>query len=140
MKKNYRKVVLDTNILISALLFTGISSEIIDHLENGGFSILITKEILEEYIRVLAYPKFALLEEEIKRIVNESILPYSKTTRSIRLPKPVCDDPDDDKFLSCAKSANADVIVSGDEALLSLKTFEGIPIISLSTFMQTLDA
>lgn len=139
LKGRSRKVVLDTSVLISALLFTGRASEIIPLLENKAIVLVVSKEIIEEYIRALAYPKFSLTEEEIKSLVHEVILPFAKTVRSPKLSKTVCRDQEDDKFLACAKAARADVIVSGDKDLLALKDFEGIPIKSLSAFLKEFD-
>ncbi len=135
MKKHPKKVVLDTNILLSALLFTGRASKITSLLENKTIVMVISKEILEEYIRALAYPKFSLTEEEIKSLVGEVILPLAKTVRPSELLEEVCRDKEDDKFLACAKAAKADVIVSGDKDLLVLKEFEDIPIKSLNAFL-----
>jgi len=136
LKKHPQKVVFDTNVLLSALLFTGRASEIISLLENNIIIMVISKEILEEYIRALAYPKFSLTEEEIKSLVGEIILPLAKTVRSSELLEGVCRDKEDDKFLACAKAAKADVVVSGDKDLLVLKEFEGIPIKSLNAFLK----
>jgi len=136
LKKHPKKAVLDTNVLLSALLFTGRASEIISLLENNIIIMVISKEILEEYIRALAYPKFSLTEEEIKSLVGEIILPLAKTVRSSELLEGVCRDKEDDKFLACAKAAKADVIVSGDKDLLVLKEFEGISIKSLNAFLK----
>jgi len=136
LKKHPQKVVLDTNVLLSALLFTGRASEIISLLENNIIIMVISKEILEEYIRALAYPKFSLTEEEIKSLVGEIILPLAKTVRSSELLEGVCREQEDNKFLACAKAAKADVIVSGDKDLLVLKEFEGIPIKSLNAFLK----
>ena len=59
------RVVLDTNALVSALLFSGISSKLVSLWQNGLITPLLSREILDEYLRVLSYPKFALSEEEI---------------------------------------------------------------------------
>lgn len=136
MTTRFKAVVLDTNILISALLFTGHASKIIPLLKNKQIELIISKEILQEYIRVLSYPKFSLIEEEIKLIINEYILPFAKVAKPYKLDKSYCSDPDDEKFLACAKSAEADAIVSGDNDLLDLKHFKNIPIMSLADFLK----
>ena len=60
------RVVLDTNALVSALLFSGVSSKLVSLWQNGSIAPLLSREILDEYLRVLSYPKFALSEKEIK--------------------------------------------------------------------------
>ena len=60
------RVVLDTNTLISALLFTGVSSRLVSHWQTLRVTVLVSRAILEEYQRVLAYPKFKLEETEIR--------------------------------------------------------------------------
>ena len=139
MKSRPMKVVVDTNVLISALLFTGRASEIVTLLENEDVVLVISKDILEEYVRALAYPKFSLTEGEIKSLVGEVILPFAETVVASKLNKQACRDRDDDKFLACAKAAKADAIVSGDKDLLILREFETIPVKDLSTFLQEFD-
>lgn len=134
--KKPQLVVLDTNIIVSVMLFGGQAAEILRLLENNKIKISITREILQEYIRVLSYPKFSLTEDEIRYLIDEMILPFSKTARSTKLLASVCSDPDDDKFLACALSARAEAIVSGDKALLEIKNFEKIPILSLKSFLS----
>ena len=52
------RVVLDTNVVVSALLFTGISSKLVPLWQGGVITALVSRNILEEYLRVLSYPKF----------------------------------------------------------------------------------
>lgn len=136
LKKPPKRVVLDTNVLISALLFSGRASEILDLLENNVIALVISKEILNEYVTALAYPKFSLSEKEIKSLINDFVLPYAEIVSPRKLPEPVCRDPKDDKFLACAKAAKADAIVSGDKHLLMLKEFEHILIVTVTAFLQ----
>ena len=139
MKKRPKKVVLDTSVLISATLFTGRASKIITLLQSKTIILVISKEILEEYVRALAYPKFSLTEEEIESLVSEVILPFAETVRPPKFEKQISQDRDDDKFLSCAKAAKADAIVSGDKHLLELKEFAGIPVRNLNSFLHEFD-
>jgi len=67
---------LDTNTLVSAFLFSGTASRLVDLWQSGRITVLISKEILGEYLRVLAYPKFRLTEQEIRRLVEEELLPF----------------------------------------------------------------
>ena len=72
------RVVLDTNAVVSALLFSGISSELVPLWQKGLITLLLSREILDEYLRVFSYPKFGLSEEEIKQLIQEEILPYAE--------------------------------------------------------------
>src|ERR1019366_2899671 len=74
-KERVKKVVLDTNVVISALLFGGETARLVSLWQTGAFSWLASAAIIQEYARVLAYPKFKLAEAEIRELLNEDILP-----------------------------------------------------------------
>ena len=133
---SYKRAVLDTNVVISALLFRGETSHLHTLWKKKAFSIVASREILEEYIRVLAYPKFNLTEREIKDIIQEELLPYIEPVAVTGKLNSVCVDPDDDKFLACAEAAKADAIVSGDADLLRMKKFKGCPIVTVEKFLK----
>lgn len=132
----HRRAVLDTNVVVSALLFRGETSRLHTLWKKKAFTIVATKEVMEEYLRVLAYPKFGLTEREIRDIVHEELLPYVEPVSVQGKPDALCPDPDDEKFLSCAEGAKADMIVSGDADLLRLKRYKGCPILSIKTFLK----
>ncbi|MBI5598363.1 MAG: putative toxin-antitoxin system toxin component, PIN family [Deltaproteobacteria bacterium] len=133
---SHRRAVLDTNVMVSALLFRGELSRLHALWKTKAFTIAASREIVEEYLRVLAYPKFNLTEKEIKDIIQEELLPYIEPVMVAGKLKGVCVDPDDDKFLYCAEAAKADVVVSGDEHLLRLKKYKGCPIITAEKFLR----
>ena len=129
------RVVLDTNVFISSLLFSGEVSRLPDLWERKAFTPLISKQVLEEYIRVLSYPKFNLKQEEIDYIIKEQFLLYSEpiqVTKHITLIK---DDPEDNKFLSLAAAGKAEYIVSGDRHILALKDWKQGRILSVREFL-----
>ncbi|GAB6064924.1 putative toxin-antitoxin system toxin component, PIN family [Aquifex pyrophilus] len=131
MGKRKLRVVLDTNVILSVLLFGGKLEFIRKAWKEGKLKLLFSEETLEELVKVLHYPKFSLEEEEIDFLLYVEILPYSETVEvKFRLEEEVCRDRDDVKFLECAVSGRADFVVSGDKDLLSLKEIEGIRIIS----------
>lgn len=139
MGKESKRVVLDTNIFISAILFSGKVSMIMDFWKTSSIKPVITKEILNEIIKTLAYPKFHLTEEEIYHIVQEEILPFVEImkVKKDKIVKGVCKDPEDDKFITCATSAGVDLIISGDPVdLLNIKEYKGIKIIKASKFIK----
>jgi len=130
------KVVLDTNILVSALLFRGELSRIVELWKNGRLIPLISKATFQELKAVLEYPKFRLTKDEIRTIVEEEILPFFEVVEVADDVSGICNDPDDDKFISCAISASADVIVSGDKHLYELHAYKSVRIIRVADLMK----
>jgi uncharacterized protein len=129
------RVVLDTNAVVSALLFTGISSELVSLWQKDLIILLLSREILDEYLRVFSYPKFKLSEEEIKELIQEEILPYAEVVRPKRRLRVVQRDPSDNKFLECAVAGKARVIISGDKDLLSLGRYRQVRIQTPAQFL-----
>lgn len=138
-KKEAIKVVLDTNILVSALLFKGELSKIVDLWKKGRIIPFFSRETFDEFMRVLEYPKFSLTNTEIKTILEKEVLPYFEVVDVADEFKGVCRDPDDNKFLSCAVSASANLIVSGDKDLCDLRTYRSVRIVSAIEFIRMFD-
>ena len=128
--------VIDTNVVISAILFGGVPGKLIDLWKTGRMVPLITEEIMTEYIRVLAYPKFKLSEEEINYIIHQEILPFFKVVKSVPGSLIIKEDPDDDKFIQCAEAGKATIIISGDRHLLALKSHHNIKILTPSQILD----
>jgi putative PIN family toxin of toxin-antitoxin system len=138
-EKPAKKVVLDTNTLISALLFRGELSRIVDLWKNGSIIPLFSRETFGEFKTVLEYPKFSLTGQEIKLVIEDEVLPFFEIVEPIGATEGVCRDPDDDKFISCAASASADFIVTGDKDLLDLGKFGFVEIINASLLLNMFD-
>jgi putative PIN family toxin of toxin-antitoxin system len=132
-----KSVVIDTNVLVSALLFGGVPGKLIYLWKEGVVRPKASKDIIEEYIRVLAYPKFELSEEEINFLLHYEILPYFEILRIKAGPTLVVKDPSDDKFIRCAQAAGARIIISGDQHLLKLSPYHQIQILSPSDFLAS---
>lgn len=131
--------VLDTNTVISALLFSGTTSALVPAWQSGRFQILVSRPIVEEYYRTLAYPKFELTEEEVRSLVEEQVLPFAKAVQRPRKLRVSLRDPDDRKFLECAVAGRAGHVVSGDKHLLTLGSFRGIPIVPAAEYLRFLE-
>ena len=130
-----KRVVIDTNVLVSALLFGGGPGGLITLWKENRIQPLSSKDIMGEYLRVLAYPKFRLTEEEIECILSQEILPYFEVI-TVKSAQPfVLEDPSDDKFIWCALEGNAEAIISSDQHLLSLSSCP-VPIFSPSEFLR----
>jgi len=135
-EKQVKRVVLDTNVLISALLFRGGLSKIVGLWQKGKIIPIISKKTFSELVTVLEYPKFSLTQEETDSIIKYEILPYFEIVEVVKDVKGICRDPEDDKFISCAISGSADYIVSGDKDLFDLKQYKSIEIIKASDFLK----
>ena len=130
------RVVLDTNVLVSGLLFGGTPGKLVDLWKTGRIRPLMSGEMVNEFLRVLAYPKFELSEEEIQYLLYVELLPYAEMFDVRPGPVLIARDPSDDMFLLCALTARAMYIVSGDRHLLKLKTYRRIKILSPAEFLS----
>ena len=132
-----RKVVIDTTVLVSALLFGGNPGKLITLWKERYIQPLSSRDIMEEYLRVLAYPKFRLTKEEIEYLFSQELLPFFEVI-TVQPGQPfVTDDPWDDKFIWCALEGGAEAIISSDHHLLGIRSCPG-PILSPSEFLRTL--
>jgi uncharacterized protein len=130
------RVILDTNVFLSGVFFSGPPSQILETWRDGRLQMVISQEILDEYLRVakilsVQFPTIDILSIIKLVTVEAEIFP------SNRLPEPVCDDPDDDKFLACAIAGKCKFIISGDKHLLQVSGFKGINIIKPRIFVDT---
>ena len=132
------RAVLDTNVVISALLFPGPPSQLVSAWQSSRLRPVISGPIFDEYIRVLAYPKFTLTAAEIRGLVEKELLPFIETVKVTPSAVPKLRDPDDAKFITCATTAGVRWIISGDEDLLSLHQVKSVEIISVNAFLQHL--
>ncbi len=129
-----QKVVLDTNVIISAFGWGGKPFQIIELLEQGAIRNCVSETTLKELIAALAYPKLAF-SQATQTSILEFILAYSDVydphERISAAP-----DPDDNKFIECSAAANAKVIISGDKRFLSLKRHGNVRILSPEDFLK----
>jgi putative PIN family toxin of toxin-antitoxin system len=129
------RVVLDTNVLVSALLFHGRLAAMATLWQSGAIVPVISRETFDEFRVVLAYPKFNLTEEEIAAIIEDEILPFFEVTEIVDSVNGVCRDPHDDQFLAAAASGGAVYLVTGDRDLLELKKFRSVEIVTPQEFL-----
>ena len=128
------RVVFDSNILISALMFPGKQAEkaILGIIKNRD-QLLISKPIVDEVLEVLAR-KFARDPEELSRVavLLSDLADMVRPRRRVRVLK----DEADNRILECAVTGSVDLIVTGDQAMLELGSFEGIQIASLRAYLE----
>ncbi|MCG6533297.1 MAG: putative toxin-antitoxin system toxin component, PIN family [Syntrophales bacterium LBB04] len=103
---------------------------------EGFFLPVFSHDTFDEFIRVLAYPKFSLALREIDALLRDEVLPFCEVVDIEEDIIGVGRDHGDDKFLSCAVAATADYSVSGDKDLLVLCNFRNIPIITVAAFQE----
>lgn len=133
------RVVVDTSTLISAVLWTGLPHRLIELAEAGDITLCMTEETLIEFREVLQRPKFAkqirnrfTSVEEIMQLVLSLIELYP----SVPTPPVVESDPDDDKFIVCALSAGAELLVSSDWHLLEMGSYRWVTILTARGFLE----
>lgn len=134
------RVVLDTNCLVSALIFSrGRPAELRQAWQARRFIPLASHDTVSELLRVLQYPKFKLTPEEQQTLLAE-YLPYVEVVQIETTPEglPAIRDPDDLMFMSLAVIGRADALVSGDDDLQALKTHFVIPILTVTEFAESL--
>lgn len=135
------RVVLDTNVYISALLWTGVPHRLLQMAEAGDITLVTTPAIMEELREALERPKFMprirTLQSSVAELM-EAVLSIVEVVEDLPIEPVVKRDPDDDKILACATGAQAHWIVSGDDHLLSLKSYRGISILTPSQFARRL--
>jgi hypothetical protein len=124
--------------MVSALLFMGTASRLVPLWQSRRITVLISRQILDEYVRVLAYPKFRLSDQEIRALVEEELLPFVDTVRVRRRLAVVERDPDDNKFLECAVTGRASYLVTGDRDLHEVGSFRGITILTAGQLPERL--
>ncbi|MBI5964417.1 MAG: putative toxin-antitoxin system toxin component, PIN family [Chloroflexi bacterium] len=132
------RVVLDTNIFISAIL-GGRLGVIIDEWRAGKFKLIITEEIAREYLDVINRPKFKIPQIEILT-TTEYLLQNAEFVTPVEEILVIVADATDNKFLEAADAGNVNFIVSGDHHVLELGSFREIPILTAKEFIDLLNA
>jgi putative PIN family toxin of toxin-antitoxin system len=130
------RVVIDTNVFLSALLFGGTPGKLIPFWKSGRIQPQLNKEIVAELLRVLAYPKFELSETKIQYLLFVEILPFCNTVSSKSGSVIIKEDPSDDIFLRCCEISKAKALISGDSHLLDLKFYQNMSILTPSEFLR----
>lgn len=129
------KIVLDTNVFISGVFFTGSPYQILEAWRDGNVEIIISEEILDEYIRVGDRLERQFPNIDIRSIFELLTVKAEMVSASI-LPDQICEDPDDDKFLACAIASGAKYVVSGDKHLLKVTGYRSIEVLTPRKFVD----
>ena len=130
-----KRVVFDTNLLISGYLWGGIPRKALEKTRTKEWILVLSEDGVREFIRVLSYSKFALTASEIQPIIRD----LEENAEFVEVKSPVeviKEDPSDNIFLSLALDGGASYIVSGDSHLLNLKRYKDIAIITAKQFTE----
>ncbi len=129
------RIVLDTNILVSGLLHNGKPRRLLDLAVNGNLELVSSTEMIKELSEVLSRDKFGLSKGE-QIVMADFVIRLSKITVLKSKFKAVKEDPDDDIVINTAYDGDAEYIVTGDRAILSLKKFGKISIVKANEMLN----
>ena len=137
------RAVVDTNIFIRALIKPqGSVGPVLTRLRDGDYTLLYADPLLDELVAKLALPrireKYHLNDEAVETVLALILLRGEPVTPQRRIT--ACRDPKDNIVLEVAVDGQADFIVTGDNDLLVLHPFEGIPIVGPARFLQALES
>lgn len=131
------KVVLDSNVVISAVVFGGKPRKILSLIIEGRLTLCLSKAIIDEVLEILE-KKFKYTQKMLLAIEHELELVAFVIEPDIKI-EYITEDEDDNKILECAVTAGCEYIVSGDRHLLSIGKFKLIEIKSVSDFLRDLE-
>jgi len=133
------RTVMDTNVLVSGVLWRGVPFQLLRWAEEGRLQIYTSLEISGEVHRVLHYPEFQQFIDNQQASPGElfaKIVSLCTIVQVDQVVKGVCSDADDEKFLSCALAVHVEALVSGDKHLLDLKKYRSIRILTAREFYE----
>jgi len=129
------RIVLDTNVFISGIFFTGPPYQILKAWRDGKLQLLVSPPILEEYRRIGVELALQFRDVDLRPFLDLLTI-QAEIVLAPSLPPVIHDDPSDDKFLEAAVAGRASCIISGDKHLLTLFEFREIQILKPKDFVQ----
>jgi uncharacterized protein len=135
------RVVIDTNVLVSAFLFGGTPLELVSLAESSVFEVATSEEALAELADVLSRPTFRRRFRELGFSPQDVINRYQGLAIAADpgASPGICEDPDDDRFIALAVASDADVIVSGDRHLLDCSDSSPVPIVTAAELVALIE-
>jgi putative PIN family toxin of toxin-antitoxin system len=132
------RVVLDTNVLISAILYGGKPRTILDAALSGSIEVFVSEAIIQEFQAVLLRPQFGLNVQFVHNVVAE-LTSLAEWVTPDHHHQVVIEDPSDNLILDCAVTAKAQYLVTGDAHLLRLQRFQEVAILTPQHFIEVLE-
>lgn len=135
------RIVVDTNVVLSGLLWTGPPQQLINLARARKTDLYSSVSLIAELAEVIGREQFASRIRAAGLSAAELIEDYTTLARLVipaEIRPTVLDDPDDDRVLACALATQADLIVSGDKGLRGLKAYHGMPIVSTTDALSRL--
>ena len=127
------KIILDSNVLISGIFFAGPPYRILKAWQEGKIKLIISEEILAEYQKVAEELSQQFPSVDIDQIL-ELLIIHAEIIDTQEFQVTICEDPDDNKFISCALASKSKIIVSGDKHLLKISGYEGVLVLKPREF------
>lgn len=131
------RVVVDTSVFLPGVFFGGPPRDVLAAWRAGRFEVVVSPEIVREYVRVGERLSARFPGAEFERVV-EMIAATATLVSAPPLSEAVCEDSDDDKFLACAVAAGAGYVVSSDKALLATSPYRSVKVIRSRDFLDML--
>ena len=132
------RVVLDTNVVVSAAFFGGPPRSVLDAWADGRLQVLVSPAIFDEYWRVCERLRADYPEADFQAVLTE-LLAHGMLVPDADEDDRITADPDDDKFMRCALGAGA-VVVSGDRHLLEASGWQGVRVLTPTELLSELPA
>ena len=129
------KIVLDTNVFISGIFFSGPPSQILKAWRDQKIKIVLSREILNEYQRAAEELSKKFSSIDIDPII-ELLTIYGEIVDTEGISGSICEDPNDNMFIECAIASNSKVIISGDKHLLKLSSYQEISVVKPRDFVE----
>lgn len=136
------RAVIDVNVLVSGLFWHGTPHTLIERLREGRLRLISSPALLAELAEVLERPKFDDILQRSNTSLERTLADIQALAEVMAPPplqEPLCRDPDDDEVLALAVAARADLIISGDTDLLDLSNYEGIPIVTPTEALSSVE-
>lgn len=137
------RIVADTNMAVSGLLWQGAPRRLVELGRSQQITLMTSPALLAELADVIGRDKFTARIHKAGLSAKSLVEDYSGIAQRVEtapLTQPVCRDPDDDEVLACALAAQADFIVSGDNDLLTLGSYQGIAILTTAQALDRIKA
>lgn len=139
------RIVFDTNIYVSSLLRrSGLPAQAIDAWRAHRLQLVTSPAILSEFAATLQYArirrKYGVTDDEVSELIDLLVANAVVVAGTLDVSGSVPNDPDDEIVLTCAVEGKADLIVTGDQHLLALRAFRGIPIVTVRYLLEQLAA